>query len=114
MRNLMKNRSGEPVLPYLGMYLTDMLFISEANKDYDDDGLINVAKLKRIADVYKLIQSQQQSEFSFPSIPRIQVWIANRCYFSEFVKQQFAFSFFLSSFLFVFTPSPSLTPSLTL
>mmetsp|Transcript_4765 Transcript_4765/g.13358 ORF Transcript_4765/g.13358 Transcript_4765/m.13358 type:complete len:731 (-) Transcript_4765:56-2248(-) len=47
-----------PLVPYLGMYLTDMVFIEEGNKD-KQDGLINFAKRTKLGEVINEIKQYQ-------------------------------------------------------
>ncbi|KAG2389351.1 hypothetical protein C9374_013911 [Naegleria lovaniensis] len=70
------SRSGEG-LPYIGIYLTDMVFIEDGNKDYitkegSDLQLINFAKRRKIAEVIQRIKTQQQTLYDFISIPFLQ------------------------------------------
>lgn len=70
------SRSGEG-LPYIGVYLTDMVFIEDGNKDYitkegSDLQLINFAKRRKIAEVIQRIKTQQQTLYDFIPIPFLQ------------------------------------------
>lgn len=47
-----------PLIPYLGMYLTDLTFIEDGNKD-SLDGLINFDKRRKIANVVRDIHDYQ-------------------------------------------------------
>jgi len=47
-----------PVIPYLGMYLSDLLFADEGNKD-TLNGLINFAKYRQISNTIKQIKQYQ-------------------------------------------------------
>jgi son of sevenless-like protein len=48
-----------PCIPYLGIYLTDLTFIEDGNKDNNEMGLINFTKRKQIAAVIREIQQYQ-------------------------------------------------------
>ncbi|KAL6078080.1 Ras guanine nucleotide exchange factor, variant 2 [Balamuthia mandrillaris] len=53
-----------PLLPYLGVYLTDLTFIEDGNPDFIGD-LINFKKRELIYDVISEVQQYQQTEYSF-------------------------------------------------
>jgi len=55
-----------PVLPYLGMYLTDLTFIEEGNKNFVG-GLINFQKQRLIASAIQDILVYQDKEYQFPA-----------------------------------------------
>ena len=70
------SRCGEG-LPYIGIYLTDMVFIEDGNKDYTSakegsEQLINFAKRRKIAEVIERIKTQQQTIYDFIPIPFLQ------------------------------------------
>lgn len=60
-----------PLLPYLGVYLTDMTFIDEGNVDFVG-GLINFGKVNFIYAVLAEIAQYQQDPFPFNADPNIQ------------------------------------------
>lgn len=55
-----------PCIPYIGLFLTDMLFIEEGNKDILKSGLINWSKKVRQAKLFKEIQFYQSHPYSIP------------------------------------------------
>ncbi|KAL9650302.1 hypothetical protein ABK040_014956 [Willaertia magna] len=66
-------------LPYIGIYLTDMVFIEDGNKDIitvnkdnSELQLINFAKRRKIAEVIDKIKTQQQTLYDFIPIPYLQ------------------------------------------
>lgn len=52
-----------PCIPYLGVYLSDLIFLDEGNPDYLPNGLINFAKFRQIALVLQAIQQFQYSPY---------------------------------------------------
>jgi len=66
-----------PCLPYIGIYLTDLTFIEEGNRNKIGD-LINCSKLRLIAQVVNTIQLFQQESYHFREIPLIRDWILSR------------------------------------
>lgn len=58
-------RSEAPCVPYLGVFLRDLLYIEEANKDHRSDGLINLPKFLLIGDILMMIQSFQLRPYPF-------------------------------------------------
>jgi len=52
-----------PCLPYLGVYLTDLIFIEEGNKD-TKDGLINFKKRRQLYSVIEEIQTYQSEPYT--------------------------------------------------
>ena len=59
----MKN-STPPILPYIGLYLTDLTFIEDANKNILNDK-INFSKCRKLAKVIREIQTDQQKPYEF-------------------------------------------------
>eukprot|EP01114_Cavostelium_apophysatum_P003195 TRINITY_DN1296_c0_g1_i3.p1 TRINITY_DN1296_c0_g1~~TRINITY_DN1296_c0_g1_i3.p1 ORF type:complete len:979 (+),score=384.94 TRINITY_DN1296_c0_g1_i3:893-3829(+) len=61
-----------PIIPYLGYYLTDLLFIEDGNPDFFEGGLINWVKRRRLATVLKEIQQYQLKPYCLEPVPFIQ------------------------------------------
>ena len=57
-RGLLHNLN-PPCVPYLGMYLTDMVFIEEGNKDKIDGALINFQKRTKLGEVITEVKQYQ-------------------------------------------------------
>lgn len=55
------------VVPYLGVFLTDLTFIEEGNPD-DIDGLINFGKRNLIYTILKVIKTFQSNAYPFPPV----------------------------------------------
>lgn len=58
-----------PCIPYIGIYLTDLTFIEDGNKDMTRNNLINVAKKRHIARVISNIRLLQQTPYQVIPIP---------------------------------------------
>ncbi|XP_049850693.1 son of sevenless homolog [Schistocerca gregaria] len=67
MRRCLKSVN-PPCIPYLGMYLTDLMFIEEGNRDYLN-GLINWNKRHQISETIRAIKQYQQQPYRFQSVP---------------------------------------------
>ncbi|KAI8929331.1 ras guanine nucleotide exchange factor domain-containing protein [Entophlyctis helioformis] len=52
-------QSSLPCVPYLGVFLRDLLYIDEANKDYKADGTVNLHKFVLMGDVVLMIRNFQ-------------------------------------------------------
>jgi len=61
-----------PTIPYLGVFLTDLIFIEEGSTNKTKNGLINFAKRRLYADVLLKIQTLQQSPYNFREVPELQ------------------------------------------
>jgi son of sevenless-like protein len=74
MRRIIQHETNPPVIPYLGMYLTDLVFIEEGNpKKVAGTSLINYGKCRLVAGAVKKIQNYQQMGYNFKRLPQIQV-----------------------------------------
>jgi hypothetical protein len=62
---------GVPCLPYIGMHLTDVLFIEDGNKDKTKDGLINFTKRRLLGGVIRDIQVYQQMPYDLQEQPML-------------------------------------------
>lgn len=64
-----------PCIPYLGMYLTDLTFIEEGNKDtLTDFELINFHKRRLISETIRELKTYQQNAYNLQEVPAIQVF----------------------------------------
>jgi len=61
-----------PCVPFLGVYLTDLVFIEDGNKDVLNVNLINFDKRRKIALVIREIQQYQQTPYCIKTVPEIQ------------------------------------------
>jgi len=73
LRRAIRN-ANPPCLPYLGMYLTDMTFIEEGNKNYTTDSykLINFHKRRLISSTIADVKTYQGVKYQFLEVPEIQ------------------------------------------
>ncbi|KAJ6243994.1 ras guanine nucleotide exchange factor a [Anaeramoeba flamelloides] len=66
------DKTEPPLVPYLGVFLTDITFISSGSPS-TIDGLINFSKRKLLYNVVNKIQEYQRVRFKFHSIHQIQI-----------------------------------------
>ena len=66
------HRLDPPCVPFLGIYLTDLVFLEDGNKDRIQGDLINFDKRKKIALVIREIQQYQQTPYCLKAVPEIQ------------------------------------------
>jgi len=64
-----------PCVPYMGVYLTDLTFLSDGNPDNVDGGLINFKKRRLIAEVIDEIQQYQVRYLKYERINCVQKWL---------------------------------------
>jgi len=79
-RDLLR-QSTPPIIPYLGIYLTDLTFIEDGNPD-TIDGLVNFSKRQKIAKVVESIQ-RYQSPYNLVKIDMVHRWLCNINIISE-------------------------------
>lgn len=65
-----------PVIPYLGMYQTDILFAIEGNSPYIQ-GLINFFRCRIYSDTLKKIKQYQLKGYEIKTIPALQLKLSN-------------------------------------
>jgi son of sevenless-like protein len=73
-RNLREalHQATPPCVPYLGMYLSDLTFVDEGNKDKVRDGMINFNKCRLLSHVIREVQIYQQTPYSFSVDEQVQ------------------------------------------
>ncbi|KAH3760659.1 Ras guanine nucleotide exchange factor [Pelomyxa schiedti] len=76
-----------PCIPYLGVFLTDVVFVCDGNPNtVPDTTLINFVKYRNLSNVIKAIQQFQMQPHSFTSVPSYTKYLqdsANTCLTSD-------------------------------
>ncbi|KAL6054788.1 Son of sevenless 1 [Balamuthia mandrillaris] len=72
-----------PCIPYLGVYLTDLTFIEDGNKDYLAGGLINFVKRRAVSEVISEIQQYQQTPYCLKEVPFMANYLKNVEFWEE-------------------------------
>ncbi|KAJ5072072.1 guanine nucleotide exchange factor [Anaeramoeba ignava] len=82
-REEIQKREKEPLIPYIGVFLTDLTFIEEGNPD-QINGLINFSKQIKLSRVISKIQSFQQKSYNLIPVESLQNYFMNAvCPLSE-------------------------------
>jgi len=66
-----------PLLPYLGLFLTEFIQIDEGNPSKSPDGLLNLSKQQLIAKTLSKLTLWQKKPFNLQPVPQIQDYINN-------------------------------------
>ena len=67
-----------PCIPFLGVYLTDLIFIEDGIASLvKNTELINFAKRTKTADVIRDIQQYQNVPYALHPVPELQEWISD-------------------------------------
>eukprot|EP01121_Diplochlamys_sp_Union-15-3_P006231 TRINITY_DN1672_c1_g1_i1.p1 TRINITY_DN1672_c1_g1~~TRINITY_DN1672_c1_g1_i1.p1 ORF type:complete len:1125 (+),score=211.21 TRINITY_DN1672_c1_g1_i1:27-3401(+) len=72
-----------PCIPYLGMYLTDLIFIEDGHKDKTPTGHVNFLKRKQQAGVIREIQQYQQSPYCLDTVVFIKEYLLNLRFYDD-------------------------------
>ncbi|KNC49780.1 cell division control protein [Thecamonas trahens ATCC 50062] len=67
-----------PIIPYVGMWLTDLTFLEDGNQDVTPSGLINFEKRFMISAVIRDVQQYQQTPYCLRRNRPIRRWIASQ------------------------------------
>lgn len=65
------NNSAPPKIPYLGLILTDLVFVEDGNPDRLPNGHLNWTKCEKIAEVLHHVQLCQQEKYKFEPNPSV-------------------------------------------
>ncbi|KAJ3204388.1 hypothetical protein HK099_001171, partial [Clydaea vesicula] len=68
-------KSEMPCIPYLGVFLRDLLYIDESNKDIRPDGTVNLPKFLLIGDIILMIKSFQRRSHNIKKDPNVMKFI---------------------------------------
>ena len=66
-----------PCVPYLGVYLTDLIFIEDGNPDFVQGGLINFVKCQFVSQVIREIRQYQDVPYCLEPVPFIRDFLLN-------------------------------------
>jgi len=69
--------AGSPCIPYLGIFLTDIIGVEEGNPDYIDGDLINFGKQKLITEIISNVLRFQQTPYCLSTVNEIQEYLKN-------------------------------------
>eukprot|EP01139_Manchomonas_bermudensis_P011287 Amastigsp_a342519_35.p1 type:complete len:506 gc:universal Amastigsp_a342519_35:1-1518(+) len=64
-----------PVIPYLGITLTDLTFIEDGNSDLTPSGLINFEKRNKVAKEISTLMLYQQTPYCLTELPAVRDWL---------------------------------------
>ncbi|XP_065070350.1 uncharacterized protein LOC135695275 isoform X1 [Rhopilema esculentum] len=90
MENLMDTKSNHkkyrealrtsptPAVPYFGLYLKDLTFITDGNPDYLTNGLINLNKRRQVYLLLDEIHRFQKKKYNFQKVPEVRDYLYNR------------------------------------
>lgn len=66
-----------PCIPFLGMFLTDIIHIDDGNKNKVDGDLVNFRKCSLLATVIRSIQKFQTIGYNFSPVPALYAYLQN-------------------------------------
>ena len=55
------------MIPFPGIYQTDLVYLEGYGKDILDDGMVNFAKFQKVSEYVTELQSYQMAHYSFES-----------------------------------------------
>uniref|UniRef100_H3A1F4 Ras protein specific guanine nucleotide releasing factor 1 n=1 Tax=Latimeria chalumnae TaxID=7897 RepID=H3A1F4_LATCH len=79
LREALKN-CDPPCVPYLGMYLTDLVFIEEGTPNYTEDGLVNFSKMRMISHIIREIRQFQQTAYKIDHEAKVTQYLLDKTY----------------------------------
>jgi len=78
IKEIMQSAQTKPLLPYIGVHLTDLVFFDQGNpsqKQENDIVLINFTKRSLMADVVQLMKSCQKTSYQLERVETIQQFL---------------------------------------
>ncbi|KAL3468181.1 ras guanine nucleotide exchange factor domain-containing protein [Aspergillus heterothallicus] len=76
-RNALR-RSVPPCIPFLGLFLKDLVFIEDGNSATTSGGLINFAKYSLLASTAHELQGFQQASYNLQPVPELQEYLTTQ------------------------------------
>eukprot|EP00111_Clytia_hemisphaerica_P006364 TCONS_00018439-protein len=95
MENLMDSRSNHkkyretlrssqtPAIPYFGIYLKDLTFITDGNPDYLKGGVVNLSKRRQVHVLLEEIRRFQKKRYNFQEVQEIREYLLSKSFVSE-------------------------------
>lgn len=75
--------SPTPAVPYFGIYLKDLTFISDGNPDYLKGGIINLTKRRQVFMLLEGIHRFQRKRYNFQEVSEIKTYLLSKPLVSE-------------------------------
>ncbi|XP_052045253.1 ras-specific guanine nucleotide-releasing factor 1 isoform X1 [Apodemus sylvaticus] len=69
-----------PCVPYLGMYLSDLVFIEEGTPNYTEEGLVNFSKMRMISHIIREIRQYQQTPYKIVPQPKVTQYLLDESF----------------------------------
>jgi hypothetical protein len=76
-------QANPPLVPYVGCFQTDLVFIEDGNKILLPNGHIHFAKCYKVAAVIQQIQQFQQTPYNLAVVPAVRDFLLNISPLSE-------------------------------
>jgi len=95
MGNLRKlhREAAAPLVPYTGIFLSDLVSIEEGNKKHKDDGSVNFAKLMRLSHAIDNILLYQRTQYQMQDDPAIQQLLLEDFKINEKLDSDYIYKF---------------------
>jgi hypothetical protein len=74
------DREDPPCIPYVGLFLADLTFLSDGMPTKHDDGRINWKKMSRISTVLSKLERLQQVKYDYPIHPDVLKFLSEEIY----------------------------------
>ena len=76
-----QHKCDPPLIPYLGMYLMDLVFIEESTPDTLETNLVNFSKLRMVSHIIRDIRTFQHSKYTIHHNRRVHIKLYIHNYF---------------------------------